>query len=410
MTSDSAAIGRIFREESGRSLAALIGIFGDVDLAEDAVQEAFTVAVRRWPEDGTPPNPGAWITTTARNRAVDRLRRDARGSELIEAAARTTSPGWDGDPATAAAEGEPVPDDRLRLIFTCCHPSLAPQSQVALTLRLLCGLSTAEVARAFLTVEPTMAKRLVRIKHKIKAANIPYRVPDEPELPDRLRTVLTAIYLMYTTGQGRPRPETDLCAESIRLGRMLRRLMPDEPEVAGLLALMLLTESRRGTRTDELGALVLLRDQNRAGWDRALIGEGHGLVRWCLRRNEPGPFQLQAAIAAVHADANSFADTDWPQILALYDQLLAVAPTPVVALNRAVALGEVRGPAAGLREIDALALADYHPFHAARAEFLLRLGHRDEAAGAFRRAGELAPPGAERDFLRDQAERARTSR
>jgi RNA polymerase sigma-70 factor (ECF subfamily) len=317
--------------------------------------------------------------------------------------AAAASPGWDGDPA---AEGEPVPDDRLRLIFTCCHPSLAPQSQVELTLRLLCGLSTAEVARAFLTAEPTMAKRLVRTKHKIKAANIPYRIPDEHELPDRLQTVLTATYLMYTTDQGKHEAETDLCSESIRLGRMLRLLMPDEPEVAGLLALMLLTESRRGTRTDELGALVLLRDQNRAGWNPALIGEGHALVRWCLRRNQPGPYQLQAAIAAVHADAASFAETDWAQILTLYDQLMVVAPTPVVALNRAVALGEVRGPAAGLGAVDTVPLAGYYPFHAARAEFLLRQGHRDEAADAYGRAAELAPPGPERDFPRHRAQQS----
>jgi RNA polymerase sigma-70 factor (ECF subfamily) len=401
VTSDPTRIARIFREESGRSVAALIATFGDLDLAEDAVQEAFAVAVRRWPGDGIPPNPGAWITTTARNRAVDRLRRDARGRELLRAAA--PPPGWNGDPAT---EGEPLSDDRLRLIFTCCHPSLAPQSQVQLTLRLLCGLSTAEVARAFLTTEPTMAKRLVRTKHKIKAANIPYRIPDEHELPDRLKTVLIAIYLMYTSGQGKPEAQTDLCAESIRLGRMLHLLMPDEPEVAGLLALMLLTESRRRTRTDELGALVLLRDQNRAAWNRALIDEGHALVRWCLRRNQPGPFQLQAAIAAVHTDATSFAETDWAQILTLYNQLMAVAPTPVVALNRAVALGEVHGPAAGLSEIDTLSLTGYHPFHAARAEFLLRQGHREEAADAFRCAAELAPPGPERDFLRHQAHRS----
>jgi RNA polymerase sigma-70 factor, ECF subfamily len=398
--SDNATIGRIFRRESGRSVAALIGMFGDVGLAEDAVQDAFAVALHRWAEDGIPPNPGAWITTTARNRAVDRLRRDARGRELTTAAARASPAGSNGDPAT---EGEPVPDDRLRLIFTCCHPALAPQNQVELTLRLLCGLSTAEVARAFLTTEPTMAKRLVRTKHKIKAAAIPYRVPAEHELPDRLRTVLTAVYLTYTTGLGRPRSTIDLCAESIRLGRMLRHLMPDEPEVAGLLALLLLTESRRGTRTDEHGALVLLRDQDRTAWDRALIDEGHGLVRWCLRRNQPGPFQLQAAIAAVHADAASFADTDWPQIRTLYDQLMAVAPSPVVALNRAVALGELRGAAAALREIETLALPGYYPFHAARAEFLLRLGERAEAARAFGRAAECAPPGPERDFLRDQA-------
>jgi RNA polymerase sigma-70 factor, ECF subfamily len=407
VTSDRAAIGRIFRAESGRSVAALIGMFGDVELAEDAVQEAFAVALRRWPEDGIPQNPGAWITTTARHRAIDRLRRDARGAELIKAAAQASPPAWNGDPAMG---GESVPDDRLRLIFTCCHPSLAPQSQVELTLRLLCGLSTAEVARAFLTAEPTMAKRLVRTKHKIKAANIPYRIPDEHELPDRLKTVLIAIYLMYTTGQGKPRSETDLCAEAIRLGRMLRHLMPDEPEVAGLLALMLLTESRRASRTDGLGALVLLRDQNRAAWNRVLIEDGHGLVRWCLRRNQPGPFQLLAAIAAVHADATSFAETDWAQILTLYGQLMVVAPTPVVALNRAVALGEVYGPAAGLREIDTLPLSGYYPFHAARGEFLLRQGQLDEAASAFRRAAELAPAGPEQDFLRDKAQRTSSSR
>jgi RNA polymerase sigma-70 factor (ECF subfamily) len=289
-----------------------------------------------------------------------------------------------------------VPDDHLRLIFTCCHPSLAAQSQVELALRLLCGLSTGEVARAFLAAEPTMAKRLARTKHKIKAANIPYRIPDEHELPGRLRMVLTAIHLMYTTGYGRAVSATDLCSEAIRLGRLLRELMPDESEVAGLLALMLLT--------DERGALVLLRDQDRARWDRALIGEGHELVRWCLHRDQPGLFQLQAAIAAVHADAASFADTDWHQILTLYDQLMVVTPTPVVALNRAVAVGKLHGPAAALREIEALDLAGYHPFHAARAEFLLRLGHVDQAATAFRRAADLAPAGPEQEFLRARAD------
>ena len=402
MTHD-AAIGRLFREESGRSVAALVGLFRDIDLAEDAVQEAFAIALKKWPEHGVPPNPGAWITTTARNRAIDRLRRDARGSELIQAAPQGLPAGWYGDPAR---ETESVPDDRLRLIFTCCHPSLAAQSQVELTLRLLCGLSTAEVARALITSEATMAKRLVRTKHKIKAANIPYRIPDEHEFPDRMRSVLTAVYLMYTTGHGRPGSEPNLCTEAIRLGRTLRVLMPDEPEVAGLLALMLLTEARRSSRTDDLGRLVLLRDQDRATWDRDFIQEGHALVRRCLRRNRPGPFQLQAAIAAVHTDAVRFADTDWPQILTLYDQLMAVAPTPVVALNRAVALAEVRGPVAGLRELETLGLSHYYPFHAARGELLRRQGMDEKAVSAFHLASQLAPTGPERDFLRQQAERA----
>jgi RNA polymerase sigma-70 factor (ECF subfamily) len=402
VTLDDETVGRIFREESGRSVAALIGMFGDVDLAEDAVQEAFTIALQRWPEVGVPPNPGAWITTAARNRAIDRLRRNARGSELLQNVAALQSPTqWSGDPSQ---EGDPVPDDRLRLIFTCCQPSLAPRAQVELTLRLLCGLSTAEVARAFITGEPTMAKRLVRTKHKIKAAKIPYRVPDQAALPGRLRSVLTTIYLTYTIGQGKPNDEPDLCAEAIRLGRTLRLLMPDEPEVAGLLALMLLTEARRVTRTDPGGALVLLRDQDRRQWDRRQIEEGQELLRWCLRRNQPGPYQLQAAIAAVHADAATFEDTDWRQILALYDQLMVVAATPVVALNRAVAVGEVYGAAAGLGAIDKLELSDYYPFHAARAEFLHRQQRTDEAASSFRLASALAPAGPEKDYLRRRAE------
>jgi RNA polymerase sigma-70 factor (ECF subfamily) len=401
VTRDKALIGRIFRSESGRATAALISMFGDIDLAEDAVQEAFAIALQKWPVTGVPPNPGAWVTATARNRAIDRLRRDARGARLLQDVAAQASTSWSsGEPD----EEEVVPDDRLRLIFTCCHPALAPQAQVELTLRLLCGLSTAEVARAFLASEPTMAKRLVRAKHKIKAAKIPYRVPEQAELPDRLPRVLTAIYLTYTTGQARPAAEPDLCAEAVRLGRILRLLMPDEPEVAGLLALMLLTESRRATRTDAQGELVLLRDQDRTRWDRNLIEEGQALVRWCLRRNQPGPYQLQAAIAAVHAEAITFQGTDWHQILALYDQLILKAPTPVVALNRAVALGEVHGADAALREIDDLALLDYYPFHAARAEFLQRLGRAEEAAHAFRTASSLAPSGPGKHYLTQRAE------
>ncbi|MEU4295516.1 DUF6596 domain-containing protein [Kribbella sp. NPDC026596] len=384
---DREAIGRIFRAESGRCVAALIAMFGDIDLAEDAVQDAFAIAVRRWPAEGMPPNPGGWITVTARNRAIDKLRRDARGNELLQQATI--------DPSGA----DTLPDDRLRLIFTCCHPALAPQSQVELTLRLVCGLSTADVARSFLTNEPTMAKRLVRTKHKIKAANIPYRIPGDTELPDRLRAVLAAIYLSYTTGYGEPDRSPDLSGEAIDLGRMLRLLMPDEPEVAGLLALMLLTQARRRSRIDSTGELVLLRYQDRRLWDRGLIREGHSLVRWCLRRNEPGHYQLEAAIAAVHAEAPAFEDTDWQQILALYDQLMTVAPTPVVALNRAVAVGEVHGAARGLHEIDQLNLPSYYPFHAARAEFLHRQGHVEDAVRAFRTAASLAPDGAERRYL-----------
>jgi RNA polymerase sigma-70 factor (ECF subfamily) len=394
---DEAAVGRIFRAESGRSVAALIRFFGDIDVAEDAVQEAFAVALRKWPGDGLPPNPGGWITTTARKRAIDRLRREARERELLGEVA-TLSPGAD-DPGEAG----PVRDDRLRLIFTCCHPALSTEAQVALTLRLLGGLSTAEVARSFLVAEATMAQRLVRAKRKIKAARIPYRVPADHELPARLRPVLAVVYLVYNAGLTVPDrhgpAEQELCAEAIRLARTLATLLPDEPEVAGLLALLLLIESRRAVRRRADGSLVLLADQDRTRWDRALIAEGQEIVRRCLRRDRPGPYQLQAAISAVHADAASFERTDWPQIVALYDQLLAVAPTPVVALNRAIAIGEVRGPAAALSLVDELDLDGYYAFHATRADLLRRLGRADEAAAAYRRAAAAAPTKAERAFL-----------
>jgi len=393
---DEAAIGRIFREESGRSVATLIRVFGDIDVAEDAVQEAFAVAMQKWPGDGLPPNPGGWITTTARNRAIDRLRRDSRGRELLNEVAML-SPAND-DPSMPEEVG-PVQDDRLRLIFTCCHPALSTEAQVALTLRLLGGLSTDEVARAFLVPEPTMAKRLVRAKRKIKAARIPYRVPEDHELPDRLRPVLAVVYLVYNAGLSRP-AEPGLCSEAIRLARILSTLMPDEPEVAGLLALLLLTESRRSSRTRPDGSLVLLGEQDRTRWDRALIEEGQAIVRRCLRRNQPGAYQLQAAISAVHADAATVEQTDWRQIVALYDQLLAVAPTPVVALNRAIAIGEVQGAAAALALVDELDLDNYHPFHATRADLLRRLGRNREAATAYERAAAMAPTDAERDFLR----------
>jgi RNA polymerase sigma-70 factor, ECF subfamily len=393
---DEAEVGRIFREESGRSVAALIRVFGDIDVAEDAVQEAFAVAQRTWPGDGVPPNPGGWITTTARNRAIDRLRRESRGRELLGEVA-VLSPGND-DPGMPE-EVEPVQDDRLRLIFTCCHPALSTEAQVALTLRLLGGLSTKEVARAFLVAEPTMARRLVRAKRKIKAARIPYRVPEDHELPARLRPVLAVVYLAYNAGMARP-TEPGLCSEAIRLARILATLMPDEPEVAGLLALLLLTESRRTSRTGPNGSLVLLGEQDRRRWDRTLIEEGQAIVHRCLRRNQPGAYQLQAAINAVHADAPAIEETDWSQIVALYDQLLAVAPTPVVALNRAIAIGEVQGPAAALALVDELDLDNYHLFHATRADLLRRLGRHSEAAIVYERAAAMAPTDAEREFLR----------
>ena len=390
---DDALTGRIFREESGRSVATLIRIFGDIDVAEDAVQEAFALALRKWPVVGLPPNPGGWITTTARNRAIDHLRREARGRELL-------GQGIEGAAVTTGEEAGPMQDDRLRLIFTCCHPALSTEAQIALTLRLLGGLTTDEVARAFLVAEPTMAKRLVRAKHKIKAAHIPYRVPSEAELPERLRPVLAVLYLTYNAGTSGPSGD-GLRQEAIRLAGAIARLMPDEAEVAGLLALLLLTESRWAARFAADGSLVLLRDQDRAVWDRTMIGEGHAIVRACLRRNRPGPYQIQAAINAVHADAASFEATDWNQILALYDQLLALSPTPVVALNRAIALGEVRGPAAALALLDDIDfdLGAYHLFHSTRADLLRRLGRPGDAAQAYVRAADLATSDAERVFL-----------
>lgn len=403
---DQAAVGRIFREESGRSVAALIRVFGDIDLAEEAVQEAFTIALGRWPETGLPTNPGGWITTTARNHAIDRLRRRARERHLLSKAAIPLSAAGDpgGVPGMVEEAGQ-VDDDRLRLLFTCCHPALSTDAQVALTLRLLGGLSTAEVARSLLVTEPAMAQRLVRAKRKIKAARIPYRVPKEHELPGRVRPVLAVVYLIYNAGLSEPLPgqgERGLCAEAIRLARVLVTLMPEEPEVAGLLALLLLTESRSASRRRPDGSLVVLCEQDRSRWDRTLIEEGQSLVRRCLRRNRPGPYQLQAAINAVHTDAATAALTDWPQILTLYDHLLELTPTPVVALNRAIVIGEVHGPAAALAVVDELRveLAGYYPFHATRADLLRRLGRPSEAAAAYQRAADLAPTHAEREFLR----------
>ena len=446
-----ADLDRVFREEQGRVVATLTRRLGDIDLAEEAAQEAYLIALQRWPETGLPPNPGAWLTTTAHNRAIDRIRREStRDSRQAQAAMISDTSDDPGNPASS------VVDDRLRLMFTCCHPSLATSAQVALTLRLLGGLSVAEIAGAFLVDEAAMAKRLTRSKQKIKAARIPYRVPSDAELPGRLRGVLATLFLVFNEGYlpsapsglptenpGTPtepgdsvpvspvrvsplwvspvrvspvrvsaepvRAEsvgaahgairTDLCAEAIRLTRILATLMPDEPEVLGLLALMLLTDARRASRVSG-GSLVVLSDQDRSRWDQDLIAEGHDIVRGCLRRGRPGRYQILAAINAVHTDAASVHATDWRQVVALYDQLLAVDPSPIVALNRAIAIAEVDGPTAALEILDGLPLAGYHAYQATRADLLRRAGSPEAAASAYQRALDLTGNPAERAFLR----------
>jgi RNA polymerase sigma-70 factor (ECF subfamily) len=381
-------------------VAVLVGHFGDVDAAEEAVQDAFTVAIERWPSVGVPPNPAGWIITTARHRAIDRFRRESSREDRHAQAVLLHAM---NDPVADNDEEGAVRDDRLRLIFTCCHPALAAPAQVALTLRLLGGLTTAEIARAFLVPEATLAQRLVRAKSKIRDARIPYRIPSESELPDRLRGALAVVYLIFNEGHtatsGDRLVRDDLCAEAIRLGRLLAGLLPNEPEVWGLLALMLLIDARRPARTTAKGDLVPLAEQDRAVWDRRLIAEGQAIVRRCLARNQPGPYQIQAAINAVHSDAPIASATDWQQILQLYDQLMSTAPGPIVALNRAIAVAEVEGPDAALALVDALDLKDYHLFHAIRADLLRRVNRTDEAMLAYEAAISRTDNARERDFL-----------
>jgi RNA polymerase sigma-70 factor, ECF subfamily len=395
MKGGTAAVERVFRQEYGRLIASLVRRFGDIDIAEEAAGEALVAALEKWPESGVPPNPGGWLTTTAGNRAIDRIRREKQREAKHQAAFM-----YHDD--TPHEDIGPVEDDRLRLLFTCCHPALAPEARIALTLRLLGGLTVPEIAQAFLVPETTMGQRITRAKKKIAAAKVPYRVPEATDLPERLGGVLAVLFLVFNegylaTGDGDP-VRAELTAEAIRLTRVLRRLLPEEPEVAGLLALLLLTEARREARVRN-GQLVPLAEQDRAGWDRELIGEGHGLVRECLAINRPGRYQVLAAINAVHTDAPTASDTDWSQVVALYDQLTRLDPSPIVALNRAVAVAELDGPEVALALVERLPLDGYHAWHVARADLLRRLGRTAEAKQAYDAALAATQNSAERAYL-----------
>ena len=395
MNDSATAIERIFREEYGRVVASLVRRFGDIDVAEDAASEALLVALEKWPVDGTPPNPGAWLTTTAGNKAIDRIRRE----RLRDAKHQAAEMIHDDTPHEPTGI---VEDDRLRLIFTCCHPALALEARVALTLRLLGGLTVPEIAQAFLVAETTMAQRITRAKAKIKGANIPFKVPDAEDLAERLSGVMAVLYLVFNEGylasSGESAVRAELTGEAIRLTRVLRSLLPDEPEVAGLLALMLLSEARRPSR-EANGELVTLAEQDRGGWDKELIAEGHELVRECLRRNRPGRYQILAAINAVHTSAPTAADTDWAQIATLYGQIAAIDPSPIVELNRAVAIAELDGPEVALAIVDRLPLTTYHAWHATRADLLRRLGRSTEARDAYDAAIAATENAAERAYL-----------
>ena len=395
MERGTAAVERVFREEYGRLVASLIRRFGDIDLAEEAAGEALVAALEKWPESGVPANPGGWLTVTAGHRAIDRIRRE----QQRDAKHRAASMNHDDAPHEPTG---PVEDDRLRLIFTCCHPALAPEARIALTLRLLGGLTVAEIAQAFLVPETTMAQRITRAKKKIAGANVPYRVPDAGDLPQRVGGVLAVLFLIFNegylaTGDGEP-VRAELTGEAIRLTRTLRHLLPAEQEVAGLLGLMLLTEARREARVRN-GQLVPLGEQDRAGWDRAQIAEGHDLVRGCLAVNRPGRYQILAAINAVHTDARAASDTDWAQIVALYDQLSRLDLSPIVALNRAVAVAELDGPDVALTLIERLPLSGYHAWHAARADMLRQLGRTTEAKAFYAAAIAATRNSAERAYL-----------